>query len=42
MLKINLFLKKYYFDTFLGEKHFEKQPYPYSQTRSMHYYTFKQ
>jgi len=26
-------LKKYYFNTFSSEKHFEKQPQPHSQTR---------
>jgi hypothetical protein len=26
--------KKYYFNVFWNEKHFEKQPLPHSQTRS--------
>jgi len=41
MLKMNFFLKKYYFNTFFSEKHFKKQPQLHSLTgyQALHRYT---
>jgi len=32
-----IFLKKYYFDTFLNKKHFQKQPQPHFKTGYKNY-----
>jgi len=39
--KIIFFKKKYHFDAFQNEKHFEKQPQPHSQTSPIEPLTFK-